>query len=101
MVLSDEERIDSLNVLLEFLHVPLEFRSTILKPRYHLGVAETKLGSDLVTIRRTQVLLVEKSLLEFKNLLIREGRSTLALLLRLLTIVEQIQVIGLLWKHKK
>lgn len=83
-----DQRINGLNVLLELLHVALEFGPTVLEPRYHLGVAQAQLGCDLVPVGGRQILLVQKTLLELEYLLVREGRATLSLLLGLLTIVE-------------
>lgn len=94
-MLSDQKWIHSLYVLFKLLHVPLELRSSVLEPRDHLGIAETQLSGNLVPVGRTQVLLVQKSLLQLEDLLIRECGPTLALLFRLLAIVEQVQVISL------
>lgn len=94
-MLSDQKWIHSLYVLFKLLHVPLEFRPSVLEPRDHLGIAETQLSGNLVPVGRTQVLLVQKSLLQLEDLLIRECSPTLALLFRLLAIVEQVQVISL------
>jgi len=101
VVLGDQKRIHGLHVLLELLHVPLELRPSVLEPRDHLGIAETQLGGDLVPVGRAQVLLVQESLLQLEYLLIRERGPALALLLRLLPIVEQVQVIGLLCNGKR
>lgn len=87
-MLRDQKWIHSLHVLLKLLHVPLELRPPILEPRDHLGIAETELSGDLVPVGWAQVLLIQKSLLQLENLLIREGGSTLALFLRLLTVIE-------------
>lgn len=97
MVLGDQERVHRLHVLLQLLHVPLELRPSVLEPRDHLRVAQSQLSGDLVPVRRAQVLLVEEPLLQLEDLLVRERGPALALLLRLLTVVEQVQVIGLLW----
>lgn len=94
-MLSDQKWIHSLYVLFKLLHVPLELCPSVLEPRDHLGIAETQLSGNLVPVGRTQVLLVQKSLLQFEDLLIRECGPTLALLFRLLAIVEQVQVISL------
>lgn len=88
VMLSDQKWIHSLHVLLKLLHVPLELRPPVLEPRDHLGIAETELSRDLIPVGRAQVLLIQKSLLQLENLLIREGGPALALLLRLLTVVE-------------
>lgn len=95
-MLRDQKWIHSLHVLLKLLHVPLELRSSVLEPCDHLGVAQTQLSGDLVPVGRAQVLLVQEPLLQLEDLLIRERGPALALLLRLLAIVEQVQVIGLL-----
>ena len=90
MMLSDQKWIHSLHVLLKLLHIPLELRPPVLKPRDHLGIAQTQLSGDLVPVGWAQVLLIQESFLQLEDLLIRERGSTLALLLRLLAIVEQI-----------
>lgn len=95
VLMGHENGVDRLYVLLQLLHVALELGPAILEPRDDLGVAEAKLGGDLVAIGRRQVLLVEEALLELEDLLVREGRPALSLLLRLLPVVEQVQVIGL------
>lgn len=95
-MLGDQKRIHRLHVLLQLLHVPLELRPPVLEPRDHLGIAQAQLGGDLVPVRRAQVLLIQESLLQLEDLLIRERGPTLAFLLRLLAVVEQVQVIGLL-----
>lgn len=97
MVLGNQERVHRLHILLQLLHVPFQFRPSVLEPCDHLRVAQTQLSGDLVPIRWAQVLLVEESLLQLEDLLVRERGSTLALLLRLLAVVEQVQVIGLFW----
>lgn len=89
-MLRDQQRVHRLHVLLQFLHVPLQLRSSVLEPRDYLSVAQTQLRGDLVSIGRAQVLLVQESFLQLEDLLIGERRSTLALLLRLLPVVEQV-----------
>lgn len=96
VMLGDQKRVHSLHVLLKLLHVPLELRPPVLEPRDHLSVAQTELCGDLVPVGRAQVFLIEKSFLQLEDLLIRERGPTLALLLRLLAVVEQVQVISLL-----
>lgn len=100
-MLRHQHRVDSLDVLLELLHVPFELGSPVLEPRDHLGITEAQLRGDLVAIRRTQVFLIEKALFQLEDLLIGEGRSALALLLRLLPIVEQVEVVRLFCNQKQ
>jgi hypothetical protein len=95
MVLGNEEGIHRLHVLLQLLHIALELGSSILEPSDNLGIAQAELGRDLIAIRGRQILLVEESLLQLEDLLIREGRPALSFLFRLLSVVEQVQVIGL------
>lgn len=95
-MLGDQKWIHSLHVLLKLLHVPLELRPPVLEPRDHLGIAQTQLSGNLVPVGWAQVLLIQESLLQLEDLLIRERGPALTLLLRLLAIVEQVQVIGLL-----
>lgn len=96
VMLGDQKWIHSLHVLLKLLHVPLELRPPVLEPRDHLGIAQTELSGNLVPVGRAQVLLIQESFLQLEDLLIRERGPTLTLLLRLLPVVEQVQVIGLL-----
>lgn len=100
-MLGDQKWVHSLHVLLELLHVPLELRPPVLEPRDHLGIAQTELSGDLVPVGWAQVLLIEESFLQLEDLLIRERGPTLALLLRLLAVVEQVQVIGLLCNTRR
>lgn len=96
VVLRDQQRVHRLHVLLQLLHVPLQLRPPVLEPRDHLRVAQAQLRGDLVPVGRAQVLLVQESLLQLEDLLIRERGPTLALLLRLLPVVEQVQMVRLL-----
>ena len=65
----------SSDVRFYFLQVPFQFRATVLEPRDHLGIGETQTQSDVISISRCQVFLVEKSLLQFVNLLVGESRA--------------------------
>ena len=94
-MLGDEERIHRLHVLFQLLHVAFQLGPAILEPGDHLGVTEAQLGGYLVAVGWRQVLLVKKALLQLEDLLVREGRPALSFLLRLLPVVEQVQVIGL------
>jgi len=57
---------------------------------YHFGQAQG--GGDLVAIGRRQVLLVEEPLLQLEDLVVGEGGARLALLLRLRSVREDVQM---------
>lgn len=87
----------SFDVFLELLHVSLELRPSVLEPCDHLCVAETERQSDLVAVRRGEILLVEESLLELKDLVVGERSAGLAFLLGVggAAVVEQREVVDL------
>lgn len=95
-MLRDQQRVHRLHVLLQLLHVPLQLRPSVLEPRDHLGIAQAQLSRYFVPVRWAQVLLVEEPLLQLEDLLVGERCPALALLLRLLPVVEQIQMVRLL-----
>ena len=99
-MLRDEQRIHRLHVLFQLLHIPLQLGSPVLEPRDHLGIAQAELRGDLVAVRRRQVLLVQEPLLQLKDLLVGKGRPAFPLLLRLLSVVEQVQVARLLCNNE-
>lgn len=81
------------HVLLQLLHVPLEFGTPILKPRDHLGVGQTQRLGDFVPVRWRQVLLVKETLLQLEDLMIGERRPRFPLFLRLLPRAEDVQMV--------
>lgn len=93
--------IHRLHVLLQLLHVSLELRAPVLEPRDHLGVAKAQLGRDLVAVRGAQILLVQETFLQLEYLLVREGRPAFPLLLGLLSVIEEVQVVGLFYNKKR
>ena len=77
-----------------FLQVSLQLRAPVLEPRDHLRVRQSQTERDLVPVGRREVLLVEEALLEFVDLLIREGRARFPSLLRRRILCEHVQLIG-------
>lgn len=67
-----------LHVCLHLFQVPFELGPAVLEPGDDLRVGEPQLLRDLVAIGRRKVLLVQKPLLQFVNLVVREGRPRLS-----------------------
>lgn len=86
------EHLDAVEVLLQLLNVALLLGPSVLEPSDHLRIGETQRGGDLVTIGGRQILLVEETLLQLEDLMVGEGGARLALLLRLRTVREYVQV---------
>lgn len=86
------EYLDAVEVLLQLLNVALLLGPSVLEPSDHLRIGESQRGGDLVTIGGRQILLVEETLLQLEDLMVCEGGARLALLLRLRTVREYVQV---------
>lgn len=69
-------------VALQLFQIPFKFGSSVLKPRDHLCVTETKCLRDIVAIGRRQVLLVEETLFQLVYLLICERGARFSALFR-------------------
>lgn len=94
--------LERLDICFHLLQIPLEFSSAILKPGDDLRVGESQLLRDLVTVGRRKVLLVQKPLLQFVNLVVREGCPRLSPLLRRLPLSKSIYMLTTLdeWEKK-
>lgn len=86
------EDLDAVEVLFQLLDVALLLGPAVLEPGDHLGVGQAQGGGDLVAIGRGQVLLVEETLLQLKDLVVGEGGAGLALLLGLWSVREDVQM---------
>lgn len=67
-----------LHVCFHLFQVPLELGPAILKPRYHLGIGQTQLLGDLVSVRGGQIFLIQKPLFQFVDLVVCKGCSRLS-----------------------
>lgn len=84
---------EGLHVGFHLLQVPLELGTAILEPRDHLSVGQAQLLRYLVSIRRRQVFLVQKALLQLVDLVVGESRPGLSPLFRGLSLAEGVHVL--------
>lgn len=80
------------HVFFELFHVAFELGATVLEPCYHLGVGEAQAGGDFVAVGRAEILLIEETLFELEDLMIGERRARFSFFLRLLAVVEEVEV---------
>lgn len=76
------------HVFFQFFHVPFQFGPAILEPSDHLGVGQPQTRGYFVSVRRTEVFLVQEPLFQLENLVVCEGRPRFSLLLWLLPRIE-------------